>query len=66
VLTGRKQAYCMEDTQRVVAGPDVACSKEFDCSNQGIQRGWSDLYGNTLDCQCWTSPTLPRATTASR
>lgn len=51
VLTGRKQAYCMEDTQRVVAGPSVSCSKEFDCSNQGIQRGWSDLYGNTLDCQ---------------
>jgi hypothetical protein len=51
VLNGRKQAYCMEDTQRVVAGPSVACSKEFDCETQGIQRGWSDLYGNTLDCQ---------------
>jgi len=51
VLNGRKQAYCMEDTQRVVSGPNVACSKEFDCETQGIQRGWSDLYGNTLDCQ---------------
>ncbi|WP_224369452.1 lysyl oxidase family protein [Hyalangium versicolor] len=51
VLTGRKQAYCMEDTQRVAAGPKVACSKEYTCDNQGIQRGWSDLYGNTLDCQ---------------
>jgi hypothetical protein len=51
VLTGRKQAYCMEDTQRVVSGPDVPCSKQFTCDNQGIQRGWSDLYGNTLDCQ---------------
>ncbi|MBN1208850.1 MAG: hypothetical protein JXB05_28585 [Myxococcaceae bacterium] len=51
VLTGRKQAYCMEDTQRIVSGPDVPCSKEFNCDNQGIQRGWSDLYGNTLDCQ---------------
>jgi hypothetical protein len=51
VLTGRKQAYCMEDTQRVVEGPSVQCSKEFNCDNQGIQRGWSDLYGNTLDCQ---------------
>lgn len=51
VLTGRKQAYCMEDTQRVVEGPAVQCSKQFNCDEQGIQRGWSDLYGNTLDCQ---------------
>jgi hypothetical protein len=51
VLNGRKQAYCMEDTQRIVAGPQVPCSKQFNCETQGIQRGWSDLYGNTLDCQ---------------
>jgi hypothetical protein len=51
VLAGRKQAYCMEDTQRVATGPDVPCSKKFTCDDQGIQRGWSDLYGNTLDCQ---------------
>jgi hypothetical protein len=41
----------MEDTQRVVDGPSVQCSKQFNCEEQGIQRGWSDLYGNTLDCQ---------------
>jgi hypothetical protein len=51
VLTGRKQAYCMEDTIQVAQGPDVGCSKVYDCYNQGIQAGWSDLYGNTLDCQ---------------
>ncbi len=51
VLEGRKQAYCMEDTQRIVSGPDVPCAKRFNCDYQGIQRGWSDLYGNTLDCQ---------------
>jgi hypothetical protein len=51
VLTGRKQAYCMEDTVQVMPGPEVACSKQYDCSNQGIQAGWSDLYGNALDCQ---------------
>lgn len=51
LLTGRKQAYCMEDTERIAAGPKVACNKEYNCDNQGIQRGWSDLYGNTLDCQ---------------
>ena len=51
VVTGRKQAYCMEDTIQVAQGPDVGCSKVYDCYNQGIQAGWSDLYGNTLDCQ---------------
>jgi hypothetical protein len=51
LVTGRKQAYCMEDTIQVAQGPDVGCSKVYDCYNQGIQAGWSDLYGNTLDCQ---------------
>ena len=51
VVTGRKQAYCMEDTIQVAEGPEVGCSKVHDCYNQGIQAGWSDLYGNTLDCQ---------------
>ncbi|HWU90003.1 MAG TPA: lysyl oxidase family protein [Kofleriaceae bacterium] len=51
VVTGRKQAYCMEDTIQVAQGPDVGCSKIYNCYNQGIQAGWSDLYGNTLDCQ---------------
>jgi hypothetical protein len=48
---GRKQSYCMEDTVQVTQGPEVGCSKIYDCYNQGIQAGWSDLYGNALDCQ---------------
>jgi len=51
LVTGRKQAYCMEDTQQIAFGPDVGCEKVYTCDEQGIQRGWSDLYGNTLDCQ---------------
>jgi len=51
VVEGLKQAYCMEDTIQVAQGPEVGCSKIYDCYNQGIQAGWSDLYGNTLDCQ---------------
>ena len=51
VVEGRKQAYCMEDTRQVHPGPNVGCGKLYDCYNQGIQPGWSDLYGNTLDCQ---------------
>jgi hypothetical protein len=51
VLQGRKQAYCMEDTTQFHQGPNVACEKNYDCFNQGVQAGWSDVYGNALDCQ---------------
>lgn len=51
LLTGRKQAYCMEDTRQVLQGPDIGCSKIYSCDEQSIQAGWSDLYGNALDCQ---------------
>lgn len=48
VLTGRKQAFCLEDFSKVAnnAGPP-----KYTCSNQGIQVGWSDIYGAYLDCQ---------------
>jgi hypothetical protein len=51
VVTGRKLAFCMEDTEQAREGPGVSCEKVFDCNNQGIQAGWSDVYGNSLDCQ---------------
>lgn len=51
VRVGQKLAYCMEDTVQVDKGPGVQCEKKYDCSVQGIQKGWSDLYGNALDCQ---------------
>jgi hypothetical protein len=51
ILTGHKQAYCMEDTQQVAVGPNVGCEKVYNCDDQSIQAGWSDLYGNALDCQ---------------
>ena len=41
----------MEDTVQARVGPNVACTKKYDCHDQGIQAGWSDLYGNALDCQ---------------
>ncbi|HRI67821.1 MAG TPA: lysyl oxidase family protein [Polyangium sp.] len=51
IATGRKQAYCMEDTEQIAFGPNIPCTKRYNCEEQGIQAGWSDLYGNTLDCQ---------------
>jgi hypothetical protein len=51
VLAGHKQAYCIGDSQQIMLGPGISCAKEYDCDTQGIQAGWSDLYGNALDCQ---------------
>jgi hypothetical protein len=51
VVPGQKLAYCMEDTRRVMDGPETGCEKVYDCANQGIQAGWSDIYGDSLDCQ---------------
>jgi len=50
VLAGRKYAYCMEDTVRATDGIGVNCQKTYDCGAQGIQRGWTDEYGWSLDC----------------
>jgi hypothetical protein len=60
VVAGRKQAYCMEDTRQIAEGPNVPCAKKYDCGNQGIQAGWSDLYGNALDCQWLDITDIPR------
>lgn len=51
VLQGHKQAFCMEDTAQYLVGPEIGCNKLYTCDYQGIQAGWSDLYGNSLDCQ---------------
>lgn len=47
VVTGRKQAFCLMDSEPVTAtGLPV-----YDCGNQGISVGWADNYGASLDCQ---------------
>jgi hypothetical protein len=51
VKEGRKQAYCLRDSRRVLKSPATSCKSRHDCSHQGINAGWSDIYGPTLDCQ---------------
>ena len=46
-ITGLKQAFCWLDSQRVQGSAPA----HYNCSNQGITAGWSDVYGRTLDCQ---------------
>jgi hypothetical protein len=46
-IVGLKQAFCWLDSQRVYG----TLPSRYNCSNQGITQGWSDVYGRTLDCQ---------------
>ncbi len=47
--TGHKQAFCLLDSERIAT--DAAAQSRYHCGFQGIQHGWSDIYGAGLDCQ---------------
>jgi hypothetical protein len=53
--TGHKQAFCLLDSAPVGI-PGAPAAPRFHCGFQGIQRGWSDIYGAGLDCQ-WVDVT---------
>jgi hypothetical protein len=48
LTTGHKQAFCLLDTTSW-AWP--LALGQFDCSNQGVSRGFSDFYESGLPCQ---------------
>jgi hypothetical protein len=48
VATGRKQAFCLEDTDQIDPSKP---GQGFTCSYQGISAGWADTYGTYLPCQ---------------
>lgn len=56
VARGMKQAFCIMDTDQWSFAPDVRTTPQFDCRNQGITRGWSDVYTAGLTCQ-WVDVT---------
>ena len=51
VVTGRKQAFCLIDVQRIDSFPGGRLDPQFNCGNQGISLGWSDIYDAGLPCQ---------------
>jgi hypothetical protein len=51
VAAGRKQAFCLLDTARFLDDDSVAEGPKYGCNNQGIQRGWADVYEADLPCQ---------------
>lgn len=48
VITARKQSFCLEDAEQVQPG---APATGYSCKNQGISRGWADVYSRYLPCQ---------------
>lgn len=56
VVAGRKQAFCLEDYERIPGYVGGGRGK-FTCSNQGITVGWQDVYRAALDCQ-WLDVTV--------
>jgi hypothetical protein len=47
VAVGYKQAFCLRDNQGYVP----LLPRGYDCGDQGISAGWSDVYDHTLDGQ---------------
>lgn len=48
---GHKQSFCLEDSRYTGNGGSPRVSTPYDCSNQGIHAGYSDVYSRVLDCQ---------------
>ena len=54
--TGNKQAFCLEDVEKLSAGPNTS---HYTCNDQGVSAGWADVYNAGLDCQWIDITDLP-------
>jgi hypothetical protein len=57
VATGRKQGFCLEDTNPL--SPATQNPRRFNCEFQGISVGYADVYPAELDCQWIDVTDLP-------
>lgn len=48
---GHKQSFCLMDLQRTPTGEAMPAGGTYNCNNQGIHRGWIDIYDRSLQCQ---------------
>jgi len=60
VATGLKAGFCLLDYRRWSGSANA--NSIYDCSNQGIQAGWADVYSADLDCQWIDVTDLPDGT----
>lgn len=54
-VTGRKQAFCLQDSEPITA----TGLPHYNCGDQGISVGWADNYASSLDCQWIDVTDLP-------
>jgi hypothetical protein len=59
VLTARKQSFCLEDDENVKPGVPP---HGYSCTDQGITRGWADVYSRYLPCQWIDITDIPAGT----
>jgi hypothetical protein len=60
VLNGRKQGFCVQDSESLPGA--TAAAKYADCAHQGLTPGWGDLYAAGLPCQWIDITDLPPGT----
>lgn len=58
-VTGSKQSFCVEGSNRNRNDADTSFNSDYDCQNQGINAGWEDEYFIGLDCQWVDITDLP-------
>ena len=58
VARGRKQAFCLEDTEQVSPVPGHG----YSCMNEGISVGWADVYSRYTQCQWIDVTNVPSGT----
>ncbi len=46
---GYKQAFCLENIDNISG--NFADASKYSCSNQGVSKGWADVYNSGLPCQ---------------
>lgn len=60
VVAGRKVGFCIQDSARWQ--PTAPPGRKYDCSNMGLQAGWTDIYSRELPCQFVDITGLPAGT----
>lgn len=58
VAAGLKFGFCIREDRRISASAPP--NPVYNCSNQGLQRGWADVYGANLPCQWIDITGVPR------
>jgi hypothetical protein len=56
-LGGRKQAFCLLDSEPYT--PGAGSGGIYTCLNQGLQAGWADVYAADLPCQFLDITSVP-------